>query len=40
MAKDIRTIIARNSDALIWDALGLAALFVILFVGLTLPGMV
>ena len=40
MTKDIKTVIARSSDTLIADAIGAASLLVMLFVGLSLPGMV
>lgn len=40
MAKDIKSVIARSYDTMIADALGVAALIVMLFVGLSLPGMV
>lgn len=40
MAKDIKTVIARSSDTIVADALGVTALIVMLFVGLSLPGMV
>ncbi len=37
MAKDIKQVIVRSSDTILLDALGVASLFVILFVGLSLP---
>ena len=40
MAKEIKNVIRRSGDTLIADALGAAALLVMLFVGLSLPGMV
>jgi hypothetical protein len=40
MAQDIKSIIARSRDTIVSDALGVAALVVMLFVGLSLPGMV
>jgi len=40
MAKEIKKVIARSYDTLIADALGVAALGVMLFVGLSLPGMI
>lgn len=40
MAKDIKTAIVRSSGTIIADAIGAAALLVMLFVGLSLPGMV
>jgi len=40
MAKDIKTAIVRSSGTIIADAIGAAALLVMLFVGLSLPGIV
>lgn len=40
MAKEIKTVITRSSDTIVADALGVASLIVMLFVGLSLPGMV
>ncbi|SHG73489.1 hypothetical protein SAMN05444003_0691 [Cognatiyoonia sediminum] len=40
MAKEIKSVVIRSSDTIIGDALGAVALLVILFVGLSLPGMV
>ena len=40
MAKEIKTVIIRSSDTIIADAIGATALLVMLFVGLSLPGMV
>lgn len=40
MAKDIKAVVTRSADTLISDALGCVALGVMLFVGLSLPGMV
>lgn len=40
MAQEIRSIIVRNRATLISDALGAVALLVMLFVGLSLPGLV
>lgn len=40
MLKDIKAAFIRSSDTLIEDAIGTCALFVILFAGLSLPGMV
>ena len=40
MAKDIKSAITRSQDTIIADALGAAALLVMLFVGLSLPGMI
>ena len=40
MAQRIKTIIETSQDTIVADALGAVALLVILFVGLSLPGMV
>lgn len=40
MANDIKTVMIRSSDTLIADALGATALLVMLYVGLSLPGIV
>lgn len=40
MAKEIKSVIVRSQDTIIADALGAAALVVMLFVGLSLPGMI
>lgn len=40
MTQDIKTAIIRSSDTIIADAIGATALLVMLFVGLTLPGLV
>ena len=40
MANDIKTAIVRSSGTIIADAIGAVALLVMLFVGLSLPGMV
>ena len=40
MANDIKTAIVRSRGTIIADAIGAAALLVMLFVGLSLPGMV
>jgi len=40
MAKEIKSALIRSSDTIISDALGVAALCVMLFVGLSLPAMV
>jgi hypothetical protein len=40
MAKDIKSALIRSSDTIISDALGVAALCVMLFAGLSLPAMV
>ena len=39
MAKEIRDVVIRSKDTLLTDALGVLALAVILFGGLTLPAM-
>ena len=40
MAEEIKSVIVRSRDTLLADALGVAALIVILIVGLALPGLV
>ena len=40
MGNEIKTVIIRSSDTIVADAIGAAALLVMLFVGLSLPGMV
>ena len=40
MAKDIQTVIHRSRDTIIADAIGAASLIVMLFAGLSLPGMI
>ena len=40
MAKEIKQVIMRSYDTMIADALGVVALGVMLFVGLSLPGMI
>lgn len=40
MAHQIRSVIARSRDTLLGDAVGVAALMVMLIVGLSLPGLV
>ncbi|PRY75019.1 hypothetical protein CLV80_11455 [Yoonia maritima] len=40
MAKEIKDVIVRSRDTIISDALGVVALMVMLFVGLSLPGLV
>lgn len=39
MAEDIKNVIARSSDTIIADALGMAALIVMLFAALSLPNL-
>ncbi len=36
----IRSVLARNADTLVADAAGCAALVVVLYIGLMLPGLV
>lgn len=40
MAKEIKTVMFRSADTIILDAIGVVALGVMLFVGLSLPGMI
>ncbi len=40
MMKEIKAIVARSSDTLIEDALGVISLFALLIAGLSLPGMI
>lgn len=40
MANEIKTAIIRSRDTILVDAIGAAALLVMLFVGLSLPGIV
>ncbi|MEL6571108.1 MAG: hypothetical protein AAFQ64_05590 [Pseudomonadota bacterium] len=40
MAKDLKSAWVRSSDTIVMDALGVVALGVMLFVGLTLPALV
>ena len=40
MAQQIKSAITRSGDTLLADALGAVALVVMLFVGLSLPGMI
>ena len=37
MAKEIKTVLVRSSDTIVADALGMAALMVMLFAALSLP---
>ncbi|WP_268821552.1 hypothetical protein [Octadecabacter dasysiphoniae] len=39
MAKEIKSVIVRSSDTIIADALGMAALVVMLFAALSLPNL-
>lgn len=39
MAKEIKSVIVRSSDTIIADALGVAALVVMLFAALSLPNL-
>ncbi|MFQ1700823.1 hypothetical protein ACJ5NV_09525 [Loktanella agnita] len=40
MAREIKSIIVRSRDTILMDALGVAALMVMLLVGLALPGLI
>lgn len=40
MAQEIKSVIARSRDTLLADALGVAALMIMLFVGLALPSLI
>ncbi len=40
MAQEIKSIIVRSRETLLADALGVIALMVMLFVGLSLPGLI
>jgi hypothetical protein len=40
MANDIKSVIERSGETLLADALGAVSLLVMLFVGLSLPGLV
>ncbi len=40
MAQEIKSIIVRSRETLLADALGVVALMIILFVGLSLPGLI
>ncbi len=40
MAQEIKSVIDRSRDTILADALGVAALVVMLFVGLALPGLI
>ena len=40
MARDLKNALIESRDTLVWDALGVVALVVMLFVGLSLPAMV
>mgnify|MGYP001804610975 CR=1 FL=1 len=40
MAEEIKSVIVRSRDTIIADALGVAALMVMLVVGLALPGLI
>ena len=40
MAKDLKTALTRSTDTILADALGVVALGVILFVGLSVPAVV
>ena len=40
MAQELKSVIARSRDTLLGDVLGVVSLVVMLFVGLSLPGLV
>lgn len=40
MAEELKSVIVRSRDTLLSDALGVVALMVMLFVGLSLPAMI
>ncbi|MFG5382009.1 MULTISPECIES: hypothetical protein [unclassified Yoonia] len=40
MAQEIKSIIVRSRETLLADALGVVALMIMLFVGLSLPGLI
>lgn len=40
MAQEIKSVIIRSRDTIMADALGVVALMVLLFVGLSLPAMI
>ncbi len=40
MAEEIKSVISRSRDTIVADALGVAALMVMLIVGLALPGLI
>jgi len=40
MAKDLKSALTRSCDTILWDSVGVVALGVILFVGLSVPAMV
>ena len=40
MAEELKSVIVRSRDTLLSDALGVIALMVMLFVGLSLPAMI
>ena len=40
MARDLKTAFVRSNDTILMDALGVVALGIMLFVGLSLPAMV
>ncbi|PUB12795.1 hypothetical protein [Yoonia sediminilitoris] len=40
MAQEIKTVFTRSRDTILADALGVAALMIMLFVGLALPSLI
>ncbi|WP_255698728.1 hypothetical protein [Yoonia sp. I 8.24] len=40
MAKEIKDVIVRSRDTILADALGVIALMIMLYVGLSLPGLI
>ena len=40
MTEEIKSVISRSRDTIVGDALGVAALMVMLIVGLALPGLI
>ena len=40
MAEEIKTVLTRSRDTILADAVGVAALMVLLIVGLALPGLI
>ena len=40
MAKEIKDVFVRSRDTILSDALGVVALMIMLFVGLSLPGLI
>ncbi len=40
MADDIKSALIRSRETIVWDAVGAVSLVVMLFVGLSLPGLI